>query len=609
MSRSKYERIPEDWSSYFGELRETIRVFVWMWMEFSTKSSRRYALVFVAFTIFATALNFSGAYFYGALLDSLTARTASATLWLLVALVAARMLQHWVDLARHQLREEVMSQNIVQLHNRSFGKFTEKTLGQHLRHADMLNHANIEQAKNVVTNIQEMLMFETTSIVTAMVVAYVATWIISPMVGCVLTLVLVGYVALTAVINRKTATVMIPIDREYRAFNRRFVADWEEVQWVVANGKQEEERHRLISWLDDIIARDKRFWFFFNWFYATRLNMLALVAEMSILSYGVYQVYQGDWTVGLLVPLYLWTKEFTQNLWYIGHAVRRLSEQSPKMRSMREALTMVPSFPAISGTIPSLEKPPRITFDRVSTGYRDGNGGLQSILRDFSLTIEPGEIVGLVGPSGSGKTTLARLLLRFFDPDSGAVLIDNVPLREIDLTAYRRFVGYIPQNASIFDGTLRDNLLFPLSPEEANAYSEEKLWCQIKDLGIDFGERLHAGQHTRVGHEGIELSGGQQQRVMVGAAIIKRPVIMVIDEATSSLDAKTEQLVQHGIDRALSEGVTGIVIAHRLSTLRNCDKIVVLNNGCVELVAESLEEAYEKSAHFRELADLQHLRI
>jgi ABC-type multidrug transport system fused ATPase/permease subunit len=235
------------------------------------------------------------------------------------------------------------------------------------------------------------------------------------------------------------------------------------------------------------------------------------------------------------------------------------------------------------------------------------------ILNNVSLTIEPGEKAALIGPSGAGKTTIMRLLMRYMDPTSGAILIGGHDLRDVRLSSWLNMIAYVPQQAQVFDGTVRDNLLYRFTDEPARVPDEE-LWEIMRKLKIDFGDRLTDGLDTRVGRHGIELSGGEQQRLMIGAAAMRKPVFMVVDEATASLDATTEKAVQKGLEEVLGEEMGALIITHRLSTVRRlCTKFFVLRDSegvapgesQLEACASSFEALYEVSPTFRTLADDQ----
>ncbi len=196
------------------------------------------------------------------------------------------------------------------------------------------------------------------------------------------------------------------------------------------------------------------------------------------------------------------------------------------------------------------------------------------VLKNLSLSADPGEVVALVGPSGAGKSTLITLIPRFYDPSQGRVTLDGVDLRQLDTHALRRHIGIVPQETQLFSGTVAENIRYG-KPEA----TEEELEDAAKAANAhDFITEFPNGYATVVGERGVKLSGGQRQRIAIARALLKNPKILILDEATSSLDSESEALVQAALD-TLMQGRTVFVIAHRLSTIRNADRILVLERG------------------------------
>ncbi len=245
-----------------------------------------------------------------------------------------------------------------------------------------------------------------------------------------------------------------------------------------------------------------------------------------------------------------------------------------------------------------------VTFDHVGFHYATGD----EVLRDVSLTIAPGQVIALVGESGMGKTTITSLLLRLYDVTGGGIRIDGHDLREVTLDSLRRHLGIVPQETMLFSGSVRDNIAFA-KPEA----TDEEIEAVARNANADeFIQALPQGYDTLVGERGAKLSGGQRQRLAIARALLRDPRILILDEATSSLDAASEALVQEALQR-LMENRTTIVIAHRFSTIQHADRIVVLGSttanghraGATIVEQGTYSELIALNGSFRKLHDLQ----
>lgn len=228
--------------------------------------------------------------------------------------------------------------------------------------------------------------------------------------------------------------------------------------------------------------------------------------------------------------------------------------------------------------------------------------GDEDVLRRVTFAASPGERVALVGPSGAGKSTLISLLLKFYEPRAGRIAIDGQDTRQASATSVRQGIGVVFQDATLFDGSVSQNISLG---REAVTEADVRRAAVLANAD-DFITALEHGYDTNIGERGVRLSGGQVQRIAIARAIVGDPRILILDEATSSLDAESEWLVQQGLERA-SAGRTTLVIAHRLATVRQADRIVFLDGGRVRDAGRH-DELYERNDHYRRLCDLQLLR-
>jgi ATP-binding cassette subfamily B protein len=294
-----------------------------------------------------------------------------------------------------------------------------------------------------------------------------------------------------------------------------------------------------------------------------------------VLWFGARAVVAGSMSGGQLLQFVMLSVLLAGSVGALGEVWGEVQKASGAMQRINELLNARPSIAAPAHPV-ALPEPPRgeVAFEEVVFAY-PGRPDLPA-LDGFSLRVRPGETVALVGPSGAGKSTVLRLLLRFYDPQSGVVRVDGVDLREADPQAVRARLALVAQDAALFSGSALDNILF--GREDASA--EEARAAARAAEAEGFLQVLPEGFEHPLGERGKTLSGGQRQRLAIARALVRRAPILLLDEATSALDAENERLVQQALEEAI-EGRTTLVIAHRLATVLRADRIVVMDAGRV----------------------------
>ncbi len=328
-------------------------------------------------------------------------------------------------------------------------------------------------------------------------------------------------------------------------------------------------------------------------FYSPFIGFLPQLGLAALLFVGGRQAINGTLEVGEFVAFYGYVLLLISPVRMLGMALGMAQRAVASGARVFEILDREPGLVSPPGA-PAL--PPgggRVELRGVSFGYGEG----EPVLRDIDLTVEPGRTVALVGPTGSGKSSLVMLIPRLYDVDRGALLVDGADVRDIDAASLRRDVAVVSDDAFLFSASLRDNIAYA-DPDA----SEEQVVAAARRAGLlELLDDLPDGLDTLVGERGLTLSGGQRQRVAIARALLAEPRILILDDATSSVDATTESRIKAAL-REVMEGRTTFVIAHRLSTIALADDVVVLERG--EVVARGTHgELLEDSELYREIAE------
>jgi ATP-binding cassette subfamily B protein len=472
-------------------------------------------------------------------------------------------------------------------------KLMSLSIGQHRNQHSGITMSVISEGENNIVSLATMILYQMVPSVMRIVIVIGALLWMGWQVGLIVLLSGILFIFLSQRINTRFAPKVKTFrDKGHaaRKVHYELVGNMPLVQTHAQEDRMcAEYQEKQVDWS----STGREIFLSLNWWNWIRMALLASV-EFAIITVGVFLVYRKVWPFGTLATVVIWSGSAINGLQNLLGFHREMMQQTSGAKKCLAILDVPPAITQEIGAVklPKLEG--RIEFKDVTFGYAEGSyielddgketpkkeGEQRLALERVTFTIEPGQSVAFVGSSGAGKSTLINLILRGYDPTFGAILIDGHDLRSLDLQDFRRQIGVVEQDVTLFDMSMRENITFGMNGH-GNEVTSEQMQEIARKTGIDlFYDRLTAGFETIIGEKGVKLSGGEQQRVGIARALIKGPSILIFDEATCHLDTVTERIIQDSIKGA-AKGLTTIIVAHRLSTVQHVAKIIVLDHGRV----------------------------
>lgn len=429
------------------------------------------------------------------------------------------------------------------------------------------------------------------SIIGAIIILLVMDW--------KMTLLMLTSVPITLAImiplGRKMAKISRGLQDETAIFTGNITQTLGEIRLMKSSAAEQNEEEKGLDGIGKLLGYGLREARIFALIGPT-MYLIMMVVIVMIIAYGGMRVASGSMSTGSLVAFLLYLFQIIMPITSFAMFFTQLQKAKGATERIIEILEE-PLEDGQDGIEMDISSKP-ITIQNVSFSY----SAEESVLENISLEAQPGQMIALAGPSGSGKTTLFGLLERFYEPDAGEIKIGHTPIQQISLKSWRSQIGYVSQESAMMAGTIRENLCYGL--ERPENISDEKLWEVAKMAYADqFIADFPKGLDTEVGERGVKLSGGQRQRIAIARAFLRDPKILMMDEATASLDSQSEGIVQQALTR-LMEGRTTFVIAHRLSTIVDADQIVFIEKGRVTGIGTHYELTQSHEL-YREFAEQQ----
>lgn len=479
----------------------------------------------------------------------------------------------------------------------NYCQYRQQKLGTdwHIQHSTGEKESIVAKNVSKVENLVDELLFNTAPVTLRIIFTAIGVWWLGLHFGAI-ALVTITTFAISLI---KTEKVMEPLRKQFREQMKKIERQASELvkNWRVLKqlGIEEELYHENDRMLIDFCQKEKPRFEVFRKNYNRKEDVITL---FRALMYGAIFKFSDPSQWGSTILATAWMERVFSNLYRFYNLERHLNEGKEAAREICAMLNLTPSVRQPENPKWPQRFEGKVELQNVKMRY--GNSGAQ-VLENINFVAEPSRCIAFAGKTGSGKTTLASLLIREYDPTEGKILIDGINLKELDLERYRQQIAIVSQKIELFDGTIAENI----RKAKPDATKEEIFEALRKSDAWEFVLKTEKGVETLIGEDGMQLSGGQRQRLAIARALIRNPKILILDEATSSLDAESQAEVQKTINSLMEKRLATIfIIAHRLSTISQADQIVVLDNGKVA-EAGTHEELANNNGLFKKFLEIE----
>jgi ABC-type multidrug transport system fused ATPase/permease subunit len=546
-------------------------LFIFKKLKFAFIGFRKYFVLGVIFILLIEITNLVAQYFLKDIVDLLFQLRDDSVLQKVIYLVGGMAIAYLLAGVFRLINNIMIVRAEIRIeHNLSlfvFRRFLDLSLGYHESQNTGGKLSKLNTGLDNVRRIMDRLFWDFVPTLIKIATSFVFLLWLDYRIGLLFFVAIPFFIYFTLRMNQKVA----PFRRQIRQGIERVYGKYGQalynVRTVQAYVQEDRESFRARVGILEIIKVQFRY-LQTKFLYDFWRSLVVSFGGVLVVSLGVYLAYRGQLSPGTLVLVL----GVSTGCYYSLFDISRIFDDVMDAKvGVDRILAIVESKEAVPETVgaPKLKISGKIEFRNVDFDYGDGK-----VLKKINLVINPGEVVAFVGPSGGGKTTIAKLIYRYFDPIKGDILVDEHNLKDIDLKNYRRQLGVVNQDIEIFDDSIKSNISYG-QPGASFALVKQAAKISNADEFIDGFKQKYK---TMVGERGVKLSGGQRQRVGIARAIVIDPRILILDEATSSLDAGSEKKIQQAIHRVIKDRTT-IIIAHRLSTVQNADRIFVLEHG------------------------------